>query len=706
MKLRDVMDERLLRARFGAVHASHLHSLWLRVVEKVNLFVSANESSVTFECENVEVPFSDLSDVSLIQVLSEAEHPSLGNDTLFLVINDLLMRYNNFIVSVSAFRNTRSVNDQPEEIHPRSLVRGSKSSIAVKAVTEDVATTIANLVESYWEGRSFSLEGLLGAIQQEFDIIGSLQTVMPPLSFLREGFMFRDCFVSNDEMEESGQCFFSPNKQLYFAQCEDWMLYEDVRDKAVKKWSDGKNGSCSIRHKMIVTFQHFSHGEWSSLLEGMRNTLDGLDFSNAQKFGEATKLLGIDSLQAVGFPAMDGAGSVFVNTLSKDDIFEFIDVCGEQLAAEAYTYNRLPSRLSEPISADLRESLEDNIHQLLQTKSNSDVHNEIHAFCKDVLSFYEPHIVTVSEQSNEPVVAYLRRNNAWDNTDSICAALPSNLGIRNYIDIRKVFHQLKLRLRQAEDGENKSDSEVSPYVDTPDSSAWKWVARPSRNTGAEEEIRQGIFDKLWFEEAIRPRCVDDASNTIEEARQPTSGGNEDAAPLDNGGVEDEDEVIPDLGGGDEDGQEESEQVKEVKATEGEDGQEESEPAEEVKEAEEEEAEIARDSNEADNVEEDDSAANAALSAHHLAAENQTVSSVVPEAREVPVKVKGKQRQMTAVAALTFAMIFTALVYALYRYLAFVLTHHGAAEAEINETDECNDDVTAELTAGESNEYIG
>ena len=111
------MDERLLRARFGVVHATHLQSLWLRVVDKVNSFLSANESRVMFDCENVAVSFSDLRDVPLIQVLSEAEHPSHGHDILFLVINDLLMRYNNFIISVSMFKNSRSVHE-PEEIHP------------------------------------------------------------------------------------------------------------------------------------------------------------------------------------------------------------------------------------------------------------------------------------------------------------------------------------------------------------------------------------------------------------------------------------------------------------------------------------------------------------------------------------------------------------------------------------------------------------
>ena len=647
------MDERLLRARFGVVHATHLQSLWLRVVDKVNSFLSANESRVMFDCENVAVSFSDLRDVPLIQVLSEAEHPSHGHDILFLVINDLLMRYNNFIISVSMFNNSRSVHE-PEEIHPMALVRGSKQSIAIKVLSADVASGLGNLIESYWEERSFALDGLLGAIQREFDVIGSLQTVKAPLSFLRERFAFRDCYVgTNQILNENEQCFFSPNKQFYFAQREDWMLYEDVREKAMRKYIiGGKDGSCSIRHKMIVTFQSLGHGEWSSLLEGMRNTLDRLDLSNTHEFGEAIKSLGIGSLQAVGFPAMDGAGSALVHTLSEDDILEFIDVCGEQLSSEAYQFNRLPTRLSEPILADVRELLETNIYLLLQTKSSKLIHDEIQAFCEDTLSFYEPHIVTVSEQSNEPLGSYLRRNNAWDSSDSICAALPSKLGIRNYTDIRKVFHQLKLRLRQTEYCVIKSDSEVLP-LNAPDSKAWKWVARPSHNLGGEENTRSSIFDRLWFEEAIRPRDADTPTTTAMEEE-----ADQTAWALDEGSKDATNDVVPVY----------------------------------LQDKEEAANEVAHDADEVtDDIEEDDTAAATALLAHHSTPENQAGSIFVQAARKVPVKVNSK-KQWQVPAIVACVMIFTAFVYVIYCWVLLALSIDDKAEVERNAFEECKEDI--------------
>ena len=660
MKLSDVMDERLLKARFGIVHASHLHDLWMRVVEKFNSFLSANDSRVTFDCEDVTVSIPDLMDVTLIQVLSEADHPSDGHDALFLVINDLLMRYNRFIIAVSTLRNVRSTDDQEEEIHPRSLVRGSKNSVAVKALTGDIASTLANLIESYWQGDSFAVDALLRDIQREFDIIGSLQTIMAPLSFLRERFVFRDSFVGSVNMEANDQCFYSPNRQFYFTQRDDWMLYEDVRDKALLKCSgDGiEDSGCGIRQKTIITFQRFSHGDWTNLLEGMRNTLSGLDFSNVQEYGEAIELLGIESLQEVGFPGMDGAGSDLVRTLSKDDIVEFIDICGEQLSSEAYQFNRLPSRLSEPISSDVRDSLERNIDMLLETKSSTEeVHRDIQAFCQDTLSFYEPHIEKVSEQSNEPVEEYLRRNNAWDNSDSICTALPSKLGIRNYIDLRKIFQQLQLRLlRHTQHGKVESDSELlPPEIDALDTKKeWKWVAPPTSDRDTEEGHRSSIFDSLWFEEAIKLHDVTRLSSTEEERDQLALVDCNSSTALSEGSIEDPNESAQDL------------EVERV------------EDAEEIVEVEDLTDDTTHHENneineEEDNIEEHHAADVSASVAQHSAAENQVDSRHIQDSLKGPAEVKKRKEDwMTPVVVITFVMSVSALIH--YRGLWFDLRH--------------------------------
>ena len=658
MKLQDIMDERLLKSRFGSVHASYLKSLWLRVVENFNSYLSANDNRVSFDCEDVQIPFSDLLDVPLIQVLSEAEHPSDGHDSLFLVISELLMRYNNFIRSVSTFKNAFS-DEKLEEIHPRSLVNGSQKSIAVKAITDSVASTLTNLIASFWDRdeKSFVLEGLLGAIQREFDIIGSLQTVMAP-SFLREKFVFRDGNVGNrSRLDNSDQCFYSSDKQFYFAQREDWMLYEDVRNKATRKcFADVKESTCSIRHLMIKTFR-LSHGEWTGLLEGMRNMIDELDLSNAD-FGGALKLLGIDALEAVGFPHLDGTGSDFIRSLSQDDIVEFIDVCGEQLSSEAYRFNRLPSRLSEPMPTETKQLLENSIQLLLQTHPGSDMQNEIHSFCEETLSHYESHIVTVSEKSNEPLCSYLKRNNACDDSESVFSALPIDLGLRNYIDIQKFFHQLKLKLRQGKYCENNVCSEEFPdYLETHSSNPWKWIARPIHKRGVEEKYQDSIIDRLWFDEAIRPRDVDPPT-MMEQKMDQTASKDSEIPPLDDGSVADDAEEVT------HDRDETVEAVDKV---------------------------VDGDSRDATNR----------LPILHAIVENQVDGKGVRTAREVSDKVKKKERErQLPVVLVAFVVVLIALVCAHYYWPALAIDDE--AEVESNGMEECKVDFMTVL-AIESND---
>jgi hypothetical protein len=116
-------------------------------------------------------------------------------------------------------------------------------------------------------------------------------------------------------------------------------------------------------------------------------------------------------------------------------------------------------------------------------------------------------------------------------------------------------------------------------------------------------------------------------------------------------------------------------------------------------------EVAHDAGEVtDNIEEDDTAAIAALSAHHSTPENQLGSAFVQAAGKVPVKVnKKKQWQMPAIVAVAFVMIFTALVY-VYCWGWSALSIDDEAEVESNGIEECKDDIMAALAAESNNEY--
>ena len=444
MQIEKIMDEQLLTTRFGSIDCAHLQRIWLRVVEGVNAFLSANNSVINWDCEEVDVPFRDVTNCPLMSILSEMEHPTEGHDYLFLIINELVLRYNNFVKSISAIASPNNADQNVEELHPRTLIRASKGSIIVNGAVSNTQGVIDNLVESYWmkDERNFNMESLTKAICYDMGMIGQLPLIKSPLSFLRERFVFRECSLNAENDEDMSDACFCSSDGLFFARNEDLSLYEEVKESARK--CGFVQGKTNIRHTMIVTFQTFSHDAWTSLLEGLRNILGHLQQSDfllgEEQFGQAViSSCGIpSSLQRVGFPALDDTQSNFLNSITKGDMSELICVCGEQLSSEAYRYVGISSRLAEPLSKDTKDSMREGIIRLLKSKSSHDVLTELDAFCDDVLEFYcERLIVPASESSNEGLSAFLKRNNCCDESDNIFTAIPHSITIRNYIDVQK-----------------------------------------------------------------------------------------------------------------------------------------------------------------------------------------------------------------------------------------------------------------------------
>ena len=103
-------------------------------------------------------------------------------------------------------------------------------------------------------------------------------------------------------------------------------------------------------------------------------------------------------------------------------------------------------------------------------------------------------------------------------------------------------------------------------------------------------------------------------------------------------------------------------------------------------------EVAHDADEVtDDIEEDDTAATTALSAHHSTPENQAGSIFVQAARKVPVKVNSK-KQWQVPAIVACVMIFTALVYVIYCWVLLALSIDDKAEVERNAFEECKEDI--------------
>jgi hypothetical protein len=431
----------------------------------------------------------------VISILSEMESPAEGHDYLFLIINDLILRYNNFTKSLGLLSSSGV-----HEIHPRTLVRLSKNITAVIGTVSGVKHVMDGLVESYWsqDDNNFKLLDLMRAIRIDIKMIGKHQHIKSPVSFLREKFSFREDHTGKNSTQCANKACFRSSDGLYFARNADVSLYEEVLDIAKEM---GFVKETAIVHSLIVTFLTFSYNEWLSLLEGVRNALDYL---NGTLFTSGNAQLGqvIVDLDRFGFPPLDEAQSNLLKSLHRSDLMEVICMCGEQLASEAYRYVGLPSRLAEPLSVDVKDSMIDAI-------ANDCSVAEIEAFSVDVLEFYcDRLIVPASESSNQGITSFLRENNCCDDTDTIFGIIPEIVSIRNYIDVQKMLYQAKLKLLSSENHHNMNivqpvcSSDEDVHVSHFKPSRWKWSSNPKTH-----EQKYGwsalIFGgNLWFEEAL------------------------------------------------------------------------------------------------------------------------------------------------------------------------------------------------------------
>lgn len=483
------MDETLLTARFGLVGASEIRTMWTRAIEGIDAFLSVNES-VQWNCEEIHIPFNNIEDTTLISILSEMETPADGHDYLFLIINDLILRYNNFTKSLGLISSSGV-----HEIHPRTLVRLSKNTTSVIGTVSGVQHVMDGLVESYWsqDDNNFKLLDLLRAIRIEIRMIGKHQPIKSPVSFLREKFSFREDHADSNSTQCANKACFRSSDGLYFARNADVSLYEEVLDIANEM---GFVKGTAILHSLIVTFLTFSYTEWLSLLEGVRNALDHL---NGALFTSGNAQLGqvIINFERFGFPPLDEAQSNLLKSLHASDLMEVICMCGEQLATEAYRYVGLPSRLAEPLPVEVKNLIRDAI------ANNSSV-AEIEAFSADVLEFYcDRLIVPASESSNQGMATFLRENNCCDDTDTIFGIIPESVSIRNYIDVQKMLYQAKLRLISSENRHHivqPACSSDEVHVSHLKPSRWKWSSNPKSH---EQKYQWSAFGgNLWFEEAL------------------------------------------------------------------------------------------------------------------------------------------------------------------------------------------------------------
>jgi hypothetical protein len=154
----DIMNEDIIRARFDA-DADHVLGLWQRASEGLNSFIGRSDCNVLWQCEEVEIPFTDVNEAPLIHLLSEGEHPTDGHDFLFLIINSISNRYGTFVRTLAEFEvEDRDVNNVDTLLHPKFVVKGSYGAVALhnSVVLSDPELNL--LVQGGWSSESQSYE--------------------------------------------------------------------------------------------------------------------------------------------------------------------------------------------------------------------------------------------------------------------------------------------------------------------------------------------------------------------------------------------------------------------------------------------------------------------------------------------------------------------------------------------------------------------
>ena len=506
-----IVDERLLRNRFGSIEGSRIEQTWLRAAEGIECFLNENESVVQWNCEQIVVPFRNLMDMPLMSILSEMECPSEGHDYLFLIINEIVLRYNNVVKSISSFASNENENDA-NEISPRSIVQMSQSATEIIGTVSSTETAINELIESYWlrDKLSFDRDALLKAIRFDMGVTSLTRPIKSPMSFLREQFYFRESSIEINATENTNDACICTSDGLFFARNADASTYDEVLELADEIGLDREchQTDQSIVHTMIFTFHAFSYSEWMNILEGLRNVLCYIRGPACNN--DINCLAQFASDPRFGFPALSENQSSFINSIRKTDLLDIIFVCGQQLSAEAYSYSRLPSRLAEPMPMHERHLIRDEIR-----RQSSDAISHIESFSKDVLEFYcDRLLVPASESENRGLVDFLQENNCCDDTDAIFSIIPKSVSIRNYIDVQKTLYQAKLELlfmnsQFIERAESRQPTNPSKcfHGSNKKSSAWKWSSWPKSE---KQDYQWRAFGDLWFEEALRRGIADKA----------------------------------------------------------------------------------------------------------------------------------------------------------------------------------------------------
>ena len=505
----DIMKQDVLLKRFDQTHTNHVINLYRRVKNGLDSHLRLCKYEVNWDCETLSIPVKDLDDTSLIMLLSAYDHPTDGYDYLFIIMNQIILQYNEFILKLHDHKN--------KTVSPQMLLHRSPAGLVLKSLAFLISSEFPLMVESHREmGKNeYNFKRLEKEVMKK--LYACNFCIKSPLKYLRAKFQFRTK-MDSEVSEIQALTGIKSSSGVYFVHRQDLQLLESCLQIA-------DHSNVNISHEMESTFVSKFHGlEYEDLrriLGGLRNILQisqSTDWKVLQDLLPSSSEDVNDEMEAFGFPSLSSSqlSLTCISSLRPNHIFELIRFIGYQLATESYSFATLPLSMKSTIPIATKEEFRKNLSSLVDTQGYEQTIKLLNEFKNDILSFYQSFIRDHCSRSNsnDKLKSFLQDNNLCDNSDPIFDAIPNEISLRNFVSLCQDIHQLILFFisKGCEDNfvEDEAVDAHSPYTSPKRGSCWLFLSREDRDGKDTSNIKDPNEEKsvesndvsehkgLWF----------------------------------------------------------------------------------------------------------------------------------------------------------------------------------------------------------------
>ena len=468
-------------------------------------------------------------------LLSAFEYLTDGYDFLFLIINNIIGKYNDFvsrmneeIKKISQF-DTNGIQTGIEsiELHPRALFHGSVGGLSILSLKFISSPSFMNLVDSFrYTGQNeYDFEKLHNSLLDKLSHPLFRPTIKNPTSHLRSKFRF--CNENIPSIMDSSIVggILSSCGSFHFVHVQDLNLFEDCKQSIENEGLPPQNDHSVVKRSFLSKFYDMEYENLRSMLQGVMTLLNhtfistNISLNKCKTIGDCNVNI---KLREYGFPELSESQIKFILSLDLTYLAGMVQFLGYQLASEAYLGNKMPLAMNMHLNEDSSKVITTAILQMCNKKGKQETVKALEEFTVDVMSFYETEICKRGVESNENLKSYLSSNNFCDESDVIFNLLPDDITIRHYVPLRQHFHQLKLSILAF----NERDEDMIPVLETGDPSYIKpirgqcWLWKREIATAIRECVQQlqDYFDddsttsddnsssgsqELWFEKCLK-----------------------------------------------------------------------------------------------------------------------------------------------------------------------------------------------------------